>query len=225
MRTPWHTTEIKYKSKGKEHTSTNENTPHHWVIRVVDKEKGRPYAVDLFGDEFGHDDKVMHWTYFSSQLNTANVSEPSSFEQMAQAYSLGLIKTNENPTATPADKVAIRALKLRLDDWLMKNEMTLQKLLNLDDEDFAVEIKGLLTSVHDGMRSTMQLFKRQGRFYWYKDEKGQLQLTKGMDDVRKYCKDTFLPECRKAIKRLRRDGNWGEDDTAMDEYVAKLRGQ
>lgn len=225
MRTTWHTTEVRYKVKGEEHTSSNENLPHHWVIRVVDKVKGHPYAIDIFGDEFGHDDKVVHWIYFSSQQNAADVGDPMSFQQMAQAYSLGLIKTSENPIATLADKVAIRALKLRLDEWLRNNELTLQEFLILDDEKFMEMLQTLLKSVHEGFRSTIAMFRKQGRFVWYNDEKGKLQLTNGMDDVRRYCKDTFLSECKNAIERLKRTGNWDHDRTAMDEYEARLRGQ
>lgn len=200
--------EAKYKSQGKSRTARNAGTPNHWIMLVVFKPNGKRYAIDIFGDEFGHEDKVLDWDLFNSPPHLAAATEPMTFEEVSLQFQLGLIMSNENRFSRPADKMAIRAVKLRFEEWLRNEGTTVQELVGLGKEEFLQNLEEMCRFVHEGLRKTIQLFRKQGRFFWYLDEQGELQLTKGMDDVRKYCAKTFMDEAKKSIERLKKSGNW-----------------
>jgi hypothetical protein len=167
-------------------THRNNMQDRHTILRVITQD-GHAFAIDGTAAQFGWAETIAPWEIYSAQ-RVQHFSETIPFETFVDIF--------ENTTRDSNDVSGEARLKISkslegiVNDWLKEKALTPTQLLDLSNDEYALQEESLMAAVRDGVEESVGALRRRGLYHWFvkripNSEKGPVSLTLSRREYKK----------------------------------------
>jgi hypothetical protein len=179
----------------------------HSILRVVTRD-GQAFAVDVTAAQFGWTEIMVPWeVYFAQRVRS--VHETMSFGTFAD-LDKGIAAKKDYVGGIQEARIKIsKSLSGIVSEWLRKKTLTPTQLLDLSDDEYALQEESLMAAVRNGVKASVDALRHSGLYRCYTkgtpnvSNVGEMSLTRSRREYKEHKKSWVTEkEYEKRIIRI-----------------------